>query len=95
MRTEWDRCHNSSRVSSFSVLSGFFYSVFINAHESDPAVVSLDAKADPDGFAILLDFMYTSCLTLKERFIVATLNTAVYLQMEHMVETCQRFMESR
>ncbi|KAK3546744.1 hypothetical protein QTP70_033606, partial [Hemibagrus guttatus] len=75
--------------------SGFFYTVFINAHKSDPAVVSLDAKADPDGFAILLEFMYTSCLTLKERFIVATLNTAIYLQMEHMVETCKRFMESR
>lgn len=76
-------------------LSGFFYTVFINAHKSDPAVVSLDAKVDPDGFAILLEFMYTSCLTLKEHFIVATLNTAVYLQMEHMVETCKRFMESR
>ncbi|XP_027009468.1 BCL6A transcription repressor b isoform X1 [Tachysurus fulvidraco] len=75
--------------------SGFFYTIFINAHKSDPAVVSLDAKADPDGFAILLEFMYTSCLTLKERFIVATLNMAVYLQMEHMVETCKRFMESR
>ncbi|KAF5890511.1 B-cell lymphoma 6 protein [Clarias magur] len=75
--------------------SGFFYTVFINAQKADPAVVSLDAKADPDGFAILLEFMYTSCLTLKERFIVATLNTAIYLQMEHMVETCQRFMESR
>ncbi|XP_053484558.1 BCL6A transcription repressor b [Ictalurus furcatus] len=75
--------------------SGFFYTVFINAHKTDPAVVSLDAKADPDGFAILLEFMYTSCLTLKERFIMATLNTAIYLQMEHMVETCQRFMESR
>ncbi|XP_060783881.1 BCL6A transcription repressor b isoform X2 [Neoarius graeffei] len=75
--------------------SGFFYTIFINTRKTDPAVVSLDAKADPDGFAILLDFMYTSCLTLKERFIMATLNTAVYLQMEHMVETCQRFMESR
>ncbi|KAM9500417.1 BCL6A transcription repressor b isoform 2-T3 [Clarias gariepinus] len=75
--------------------SGFFYTVFINGQKADPAVVSLDTKADPDGFAILLEFMYTSCLTLKERFIVATLNTAIYLQMEHMVETCQRFMESR
>ncbi|MCI4377789.1 hypothetical protein PGIGA_G00207550, partial [Pangasianodon gigas] len=75
--------------------SGFFYTIFINTHKTEPAVVSLDTKADPEGFAILLEFMYTSCLTLKERFIVATLNTAIYLQMEHMVETCQRFMESR
>ncbi|TSL47706.1 B-cell CLL/lymphoma 6 member B protein [Bagarius yarrelli] len=75
--------------------SGFFYTIFINAHKSDTALVSLDSKADADGFAILLDFMYTSCLTLKEHLIVATLNTAIYLQMEHMVETCKRFMESR
>ncbi|KAL7879455.1 hypothetical protein SRHO_G00017090 [Serrasalmus rhombeus] len=75
--------------------SGFFYSMFVNTTKSDPTVVSLDAKVDPNGFAILLEFMYTSCLNLKERFILATLNTAMYLQMEHMVETCQRFMESR
>ncbi|XP_062849848.1 BCL6A transcription repressor b [Trichomycterus rosablanca] len=75
--------------------SGFFYSVFINTNKTDSAVVSLDPKADPDGFAVLLEFMYTSCLTLKEQFIVGTLNTAIYLQMEHMVETCRRFMESR
>ncbi|XP_036452889.1 BCL6A transcription repressor b isoform X2 [Colossoma macropomum] len=75
--------------------SGFFYSMFVNTTKSDPTVVSLDAKVDPNGFAILLEFMYTSCLNLKERFILATLNTAIYLQMEHMVETCQRFMESR
>ncbi|XP_072544524.1 BCL6A transcription repressor b isoform X2 [Salminus brasiliensis] len=75
--------------------SGFFYTLFVNSLKSDPTVVSLDTKVDPNGFAILLEFMYTSCLTLKERFILATLNTAVYLQMEHMVETCQKFMESR
>lgn len=75
--------------------SGYFYTLFVNTQKSDPAVISLDTKVDPNGFAILLEFMYTSCLTLKERYILATLNTAIYLQMEHMVETCQKFMESR
>ncbi|XP_066537579.1 BCL6A transcription repressor b [Hoplias malabaricus] len=75
--------------------SGFFYTMFANTPKRDSSVISLDPNVDPNGFAILLEFMYTSCLTLKEHFIVATLNTAVYLQMDHMVETCQKFMESR
>ncbi|XP_076829187.1 BCL6A transcription repressor b isoform X2 [Brachyhypopomus gauderio] len=75
--------------------SGFFYAVFVNTQKSDQNVISLDPKVDPNGFAILLDFMYTSRLTLNERSILATLNTAMYLQMEHMVEICERFMESR
>ncbi|XP_026854184.2 BCL6A transcription repressor b [Electrophorus electricus] len=75
--------------------SGFFYTMFVNNQKSDQTVVSLDLKVDPNGFAILLDFMYTSRLTLNEHFILATLTTAIYLQMEHMVETCERFMESR
>uniref|UniRef100_A0A3B1IM34 BCL6A transcription repressor b n=1 Tax=Astyanax mexicanus TaxID=7994 RepID=A0A3B1IM34_ASTMX len=75
--------------------SGYFYTLFVNTQKSDPMVISLDTKVDPNGFAILLEFMYTSCLTLKERYILATLSTAIYLQMEHMVETCQKFMESR
>lgn len=85
----------STDSSWFFFYSGFFYTMFVNTPKSDPMVISLDTKVDPNGFAILLEFMYTSCLTLKERFVLATLNTALYLQMEHMVETCQRFMESR
>ncbi|XP_042573584.1 BCL6A transcription repressor b [Cyprinus carpio] len=75
--------------------SGLFYSMFADAYKSTLSIISLDPKVDPDGFAILLEFMYTSCLTLKDNFIIATLNTATYLQMEHVMDTCQRFIDSR
>lgn len=39
--------------------------------------------------------MYTSRLTLKESLIVAIMNTAIYLQMDHVVDTCHRFIKSR
>ncbi|XP_051985021.1 B-cell lymphoma 6 protein homolog [Xyrauchen texanus] len=75
--------------------SGLFYSMFADTHKSNLSFISLDPKVDPTGFGILLEFMYTSCLTLKDDFIMATLNTATYLQMDHVMDTCQRFMESR
>lgn len=50
---------------------------------------------DPEGFAVLLDFMYTSRLTLKDSLIVGIMNTAIYLQMDHVVDTCHRFIKSR
>ncbi|XP_005171194.1 BCL6A transcription repressor b isoform X1 [Danio rerio] len=75
--------------------SGLFYSMFADNPKSNLSLISLDPKVDPDGFAILLEFMYTSCLTLKDNFIIATLNTATYLQMDHVMETCQRFIDSR
>lgn len=39
--------------------------------------------------------MYTSRLTLKESLIMAIMNTAIYLQMDHVVDTCHRFIKSR
>ncbi|KAK7158825.1 hypothetical protein R3I94_005231 [Phoxinus phoxinus] len=75
--------------------SGLFYSMFADTHKSNLSFISLDPKVDPDGFAILLEFMYTSCLTLKDNFIIATLNTATYLQMDHVMDTCQRYIDSR
>ncbi|KAK9979705.1 hypothetical protein ABG768_013119 [Culter alburnus] len=75
--------------------SGLFYSMFADTHKSNLSFISLDPKVDPNGFAILLEFMYTSCLTLKDNFIIATLNTATYLQMDHVMDTCQRFIDSR
>ncbi|XP_057182777.1 BCL6A transcription repressor a isoform X1 [Triplophysa rosa] len=38
--------------------------------------------------------MYTSRLALKESLIMAIMNTAIYLQMDHVVDTCHRFMKS-
>ncbi|XP_058499445.1 BCL6A transcription repressor b isoform X1 [Solea solea] len=75
--------------------SGFFYSVFINPENVDLGVISLDPKVNSIGFSILLDFMYTSCLDLKDSLVLATMETAIYLQMEHVVDTCHRFIKSR
>ncbi|KAJ8274559.1 hypothetical protein COCON_G00091840 [Conger conger] len=75
--------------------SGLFYTIFTDSLKCNLNAVSLDPKVDPEGFAILLEFMYTSCLTLKESLIMATMNTAIYLQMDHVVDTCQRFIKSR
>lgn len=69
--------------------------MFADTHKTDLSLISLDPNVDPNGFDILLEFMYTSCLTLKDNFIIATLNTATYLQMDHVMDTCQRFMDSR
>ncbi|CAB1325883.1 unnamed protein product [Coregonus sp. 'balchen'] len=75
--------------------SGLFYSIFTDPLKSNLSAISLDPKVDPDGFAILLDFMYTSTLTLKDSLVLVTMNTASYLQMEHVVDTCRRFIKSR
>ncbi|XP_077463531.1 BCL6A transcription repressor a isoform X1 [Stigmatopora argus] len=74
--------------------SGLFYTIFTDAHKCNLNAISLDPKVDPEGFAILLDFMYTSRLALRESLIVAIMNTAVYLQMDHVVDTCHRFIKS-
>ncbi|XP_062853306.1 BCL6A transcription repressor a [Trichomycterus rosablanca] len=74
--------------------SGLFYTIFTDSLKCNLNVVNLDPKVDPEGFAILLDFMYSSRLTLKESLIVAVMNTAIYLQMDHVVDTCHRFIKS-
>lgn len=75
--------------------SGLFYTIFTDSHKCSLNAISLDPKVDPEGFAILLEFMYTSRLTLKESLIMAIMNTAIYLQMDHVVDTCHRFIKSR
>lgn len=75
--------------------SGFFYSVFMDPENANLSAISLDPKVDPKGFSILLDFMYTSCLTLNDSLVLATMDTAIYLQMEHVADTCHRFIKSR
>ncbi|RVE61108.1 hypothetical protein OJAV_G00167330 [Oryzias javanicus] len=75
--------------------SGFFYSVFMHPENANLSAISLDPKVDPECFSLLLDFMYTSCLNLNDSLVLATLNTAVYLQMEHVADTCRRFIKSR
>lgn len=80
---------------SFVCYSGLFYTIFTDSHKCNLSAISLDPKVDPEGFAILLEFMYTSRLTLKESLIMAIMNTAIYLQMDHVVDTCHRFIKSR
>lgn len=75
--------------------SGFFYSVFMEPENKTLGAISLDPKVDPKGLSILLDFMYTSYLNLQDNLVLAIMNTAIYLQMEHVVDTCQRFIKSR
>ncbi|XP_064186822.1 BCL6A transcription repressor a [Anguilla rostrata] len=74
--------------------SGLFYTIFTDSLKCNLNAISLDPKVDPEGFAILLEFMYTSRLTLKESLIIAIMNTAIYLQMDHVVDTCHRFIKS-
>uniref|UniRef100_A0A8K9VDN5 BCL6A transcription repressor a n=1 Tax=Oncorhynchus mykiss TaxID=8022 RepID=A0A8K9VDN5_ONCMY len=74
--------------------SGLFYTIFTDSLKCNLNAISLDPKVDPEGFAILLEFMYTSRLTLKESLIMAIMNTAIYLQMDHVVDTCHRFIKS-
>ncbi|XP_038131681.1 B-cell lymphoma 6 protein homolog [Cyprinodon tularosa] len=75
--------------------SGFFYSVFMKPENACLSAISLDPKVDPKGFSLLLDFMYTSILNLNDTVALTTLNTAIYLQMEHVADTCHRFIKSR
>uniref|UniRef100_A0A8C6SU57 BCL6A transcription repressor b n=1 Tax=Neogobius melanostomus TaxID=47308 RepID=A0A8C6SU57_9GOBI len=75
--------------------SGFFYSVFMDPENVNLRSITLDSGVDPKSFSILLDFMYTSCLNLNDGHVLATLNTALYLQMEHVADTCDRFVQTR
>uniref|UniRef100_A0A4W4EG37 BCL6A transcription repressor a n=1 Tax=Electrophorus electricus TaxID=8005 RepID=A0A4W4EG37_ELEEL len=84
-----------SVLSAVCVLySGLFYTIFTDSLKCSLNAISLDPKVDAEGFAILLEFMYTSRLALKESLIMAIMNTAIYLQMDHVVDTCHRFIKS-
>ncbi|KAJ8277062.1 hypothetical protein GJAV_G00071060 [Gymnothorax javanicus] len=74
--------------------SGLFYTIFTDSLKCNLNAISLDPKVDPEGFAVLLEFMYTSRLALKESLIIAVMNTAIYLQMDHVVDTCHRFIKT-
>ncbi|KAM6443883.1 B-cell lymphoma 6 protein isoform 2-T4 [Liasis olivaceus] len=74
--------------------SGLFYSIFTDQLKCNLTVLNLDPEISPEGFGILLDFMYTSRLNLRESNILAVMTTALYLQMEHVVDTCRRLLNS-
>ncbi|XP_053896582.1 B-cell lymphoma 6 protein isoform X3 [Malaclemys terrapin pileata] len=74
--------------------SGLFYSIFTDQLKCNLNIITLAPDINPEGFCILLDFMYTSRLNLRESNIMAVMATALYLQMEHVVDTCRRFVKS-
>ncbi|XP_036611261.1 B-cell lymphoma 6 protein [Trichosurus vulpecula] len=74
--------------------SGLFYSIFTDQLKCNLNVINLDPEINPEGFCILLDFMYTSRLNLREGNIMAVMATAMYLQMEHVVDTCRKFIKA-
>ncbi|XP_043926153.1 B-cell lymphoma 6 protein isoform X2 [Protopterus annectens] len=74
--------------------SGLFYGIFTDPMKCNLSAISLDPEVDADGFALLLEFMYTSRLNLRENCIVPIMNAAVYLQMDHIVDTCHKFLKS-
>ncbi|XP_038605143.1 B-cell lymphoma 6 protein [Tachyglossus aculeatus] len=74
--------------------SGLFYSIFTDQLKCNLNMINLDPEINPEGFCILLDFMYTSRLNLRESNIMAVMATALYLQMEHVVDTCRKFIKA-
>ncbi|KAM5273084.1 B-cell CLL/lymphoma 6 member B protein [Ctenodactylus gundi] len=74
--------------------SGFFYSIFRGRAGVGVDVLSLPAGPEARGFAPLLDFMYTSRLCLSPTTAPAVLAAATYLQMEHVVQACHRFIQA-
>uniref|UniRef100_A0A8C9J3R3 B-cell CLL/lymphoma 6 member B protein n=1 Tax=Panthera tigris altaica TaxID=74533 RepID=A0A8C9J3R3_PANTA len=74
--------------------SGFFYSIFRGRAGVGVDVLSLPGGPEAGGFAPLLDFMYTSRLRLSPATAPAVLAAATYLQMEHVVQACHRFIQA-
>ncbi|XP_075763855.1 B-cell CLL/lymphoma 6 member B protein isoform X2 [Pelodiscus sinensis] len=74
--------------------SGFFYSIFLGQGGSEVSVLNLPSSIQPGGFQALLDFMYTSRLSLTPASVPALLSAATYIQMEHVVATCHRFIQA-
>ncbi|KAM4843605.1 B-cell CLL/lymphoma 6 member B protein isoform 2-T2 [Thomomys bottae] len=74
--------------------SGFFYSIFRGRAGVGVDVLSLPGGPEARGFAPLLDFMYTSRLRLSPATAPAVLAAATYLQMEHVVQACHRFIQA-
>uniref|UniRef100_H0XID4 B-cell CLL/lymphoma 6 member B protein n=1 Tax=Otolemur garnettii TaxID=30611 RepID=H0XID4_OTOGA len=75
--------------------SGFFYSIFRGRAGVGVDVLSLPGGPEARGFTTLLDFMYTSRLRLSPTTAPAVLAAATYLQMEHVVQACHRFIQAR
>nr|XP_033814168.1 B-cell lymphoma 6 protein isoform X2 [Geotrypetes seraphini] len=89
-----NREHFRAHKTVLMACSGLFYTIFTDQMKCNLNIVNLDPEINPEGFRILLDFMYTSRLSLRETSIMAVMNAALYLQMEHVVDTCRRFIKA-
>ncbi|KAG8445063.1 hypothetical protein GDO86_009998 [Hymenochirus boettgeri] len=89
-----NREHFRAHKTVLMACSGLFYAIFTDQMKCSMNVINLDPEISAEGFRVLLDFMYTSRLNLRDSSIMAVMSTALYLQMEHVVDTCQRFLKS-
>ncbi|XP_069776120.1 B-cell lymphoma 6 protein homolog isoform X2 [Narcine bancroftii] len=85
------RAHKSVLVAC----SGFFYSIFSDQTKRHVSLLTLPLGVTADGFRLLLDFMYTSCLPLEAGSVAQVQAAASYLQMDHVVEACRSFAHFR
>ncbi|XP_053566229.1 B-cell lymphoma 6 protein [Bombina bombina] len=89
-----NREHFRAHKTVLMACSGLFYTIFTDQIKCNMNIINLDPEISAEGFRVLLDFMYTSRLNLRDSSIMAVMSTALYLQMEHVVDTCQRFLKS-
>ncbi|XP_033025447.1 B-cell CLL/lymphoma 6 member B protein [Lacerta agilis] len=87
-------CPLQAHKAVLTACSGFFYSIFLGQGGHEVSVLTLPSSIEPAGFQALLDFMYTSRLILTPGTVPAVLAAASYLQMEHVVESCHRFIQA-
>ncbi|XP_026549001.1 B-cell CLL/lymphoma 6 member B protein-like, partial [Notechis scutatus] len=87
-------CPLQAHKAVLTACSGFFYSVFLGHGGHELSVLTLPSSIEPVGFQALLDFMYTSRLLLSPGTAPAVLVAASYLQMEHVVQSCHRFLQA-
>uniref|UniRef100_A0A3B4H940 BCL6B transcription repressor n=1 Tax=Pundamilia nyererei TaxID=303518 RepID=A0A3B4H940_9CICH len=95
--------HLQAHCAVLVACSGFFYSLYSRrallqgrgGSGEQLMTVSLPTTLDPSSVSLLLDFMYTSRLPLTPSIVSGVLAVAVYLQMDHVAETCRDFMQLR
>lgn len=93
--------HLQAHCAVLVACSGFFYSLYSHrallqgrgGSGEQLMTVSLPTTLDPSSVSLLLDFMYTSRLPLTPSIVSGVFAVAVYLQMDHVAETCEDFMQ--
>ncbi|XP_006801807.1 B-cell CLL/lymphoma 6 member B protein [Neolamprologus brichardi] len=93
--------HLQAHCAVLVACSGFFYSLYSRrallqgrgGSGEQLMTVSFPTTLDPSSVSLLLDFMYTSRLPLTPSIVSGVLAVAVYLQMDHVAETCRDFMQ--